>query len=404
MEQTQRSNEYVFQGVMYFFRKEKNCCRYQFTLRDAIEPELLQQALEAALEAVPYFRVRLGWEKRSAYLEPNPNPCVIYPGRQRKDIPDQTNEYLFSVSYEEKTVYFDWFHFIADGHGIAPFWTRLLEEYCHLRYGTVFAKEPILSSPAYDIKALMEQYPEQTADGDTMQQEVLQTHEGTVQPTRIRFTKQSLVQRAVECGAKPVSALMGLLCLGLAEYLQKDAIRYSYSADTRDVAGVPDARYNCVCSYQSEAKLPAGTRLADFVGIVDAALRQDIQPENKRRRMAEQMGWVYKVDQQKAPLRIKQRVFQMGEYISGVPADYWISYLGDPLMPASPELEQYIEDFQVWVLPDGASMGVEASSMKGVISLCIENKAPYPGLSAALRKAFEAEGIEVLSAEELEQV
>ncbi len=56
-----------------------------------------------------------------------------------------------------------------------------------------------------------------------------------------------------------------------------------------------------------------------------------LQPEAKLRQMAQQMSWVYKVDQQKAPLRIKQRVFQMGEYISGVSADFWLSYLVDIL-------------------------------------------------------------------------
>ncbi len=404
MEQTQRSNEYVFQGVMYFFRKEKNCCRYQFTLRDAIDPLLLQQALDAALQAAPYFQVQLVWEGRSAYLEPNTAPCPVYAGRTRRQIPEQTNGYLFSVSFEDRTVYFDWFHFIADGHGIAPFWTRVLEEYCSRRYGVTFDQAPIPSSPAYDIRAMVAQYPEQAADETTMQRDVLQTYEGKVCPTRIRFTKQSLVQRAVECGVKPVSALMALLCLGLGRYLNKDEIRYSFSADTRDVAGVPDARYNCVCSYQHAAILSDQPRLTDIVAKIDASLREDILPENKRRRMAEQMGWVYKVDQQKAPLRIKQRVFQMGEYISGVPADYWISYLGNPLMPATPELERYIEDFQVWVMPDGASMGVEASSLNGIISLCIQNKAPQTDLSAALRQAFEAEGIEVLDAVELDEV
>ena len=69
--------------------------------------------------------------------------------------------------------------------------------------------------------------------------------------------------------------------------------------------------------------------------------------------MTEQMGWVYKVDQQKAPLRIKQRVFQMGEYIGGIISDFWLSYLGNPLMPATPELAQYTTDFGVWVPPDG---------------------------------------------------
>ena len=59
MEAAQRSAEYVFQGIMYYFRREKVCPRYQFTLKDPVDPDLLQQALDAALEAAPYYRVRL---------------------------------------------------------------------------------------------------------------------------------------------------------------------------------------------------------------------------------------------------------------------------------------------------------------------------------------------------------
>ena len=70
MEAAQRSAEYVFQGIMYYFRREKVCPRYQFTLKDPVDPALLQQALDAALEAAPYYRVRLVWEKRKAFLEP----------------------------------------------------------------------------------------------------------------------------------------------------------------------------------------------------------------------------------------------------------------------------------------------------------------------------------------------
>ena len=43
MEAAQRSAEYVFQGIMYYFRREKVCPRYQFTLKDPVDPALLQQ-------------------------------------------------------------------------------------------------------------------------------------------------------------------------------------------------------------------------------------------------------------------------------------------------------------------------------------------------------------------------
>ena len=339
MEAAQRSAEYVFQGIMYYFRREKVCPRYQFTLKDPVDPALLQQALDAALEAAPYYRVRLVWEKRRAFLEPNSEPCLVYPDSVMREMPEQTNGYFFAVHCAQNTVYFDWFHFIADGHGVSPFLTRILELYCNLRYGTAFANPPIPCSPAYDIAKLVEQYPLQVMDETTMQREVVDTCEEPMHRIRIRFAKKDLVAKGVQNGVKPFCALMGLLCIALGEYLGKDTIQYSYSADTRDAMGAPNARYNCVCSFQDGVTLHEGVRLEEFVQQMDRAVKDSLTAERKRRKMADQMGWVYKVDQQKAPLRIKQRVFQMGEYISGIPADFWFSYLGNPLMPATPELE-----------------------------------------------------------------
>lgn len=203
MNESQRSTEYIFQGTMYFFRREKILCRYQFALQDAVEPALLQRALEAALSAAPYYRVQLVQEKRSFFLEPNPNPCLVYQGSAQRDIPEETNGYLFSVSCEGDTVYFDWYHFLMDGHGVSPFLTRILEQYCNLRYGTAFENTPIVCSPAYDIEAMMEKYPPHTATESTMQRDVVQTYEGRMRRTRVRLTKQSLVDRAVENGVKP---------------------------------------------------------------------------------------------------------------------------------------------------------------------------------------------------------
>ena len=69
-----------------------------------------------------------------------------------------------------------------------------------------------------------------------------------------------------------------------------------------------------------------------------------------------------------------------------------------------PELAQYITDFGVWVPPEGGSLCVEASTLNGVITLCIENKVPKAGLPGILRRVLEAEGIPVLEAQALDEV
>ena len=87
METQQRSTEYNFQGIMYFFRREKIQCRYQFSLRDAVDITLLQRALTAALASAPYYTQRLVQEKREMWLEPNTEPCLVYPGSPMRNIP-----------------------------------------------------------------------------------------------------------------------------------------------------------------------------------------------------------------------------------------------------------------------------------------------------------------------------
>ena len=75
--------------------------------------------------------------------------------------------------------------------------------------------------------------------------------------------------------------------------------------------------------------------------------------------------------------------------------------LTDKQLAAAAELTRYIEDFQTWVPADGASIGLECTSLHGIITLCVKNKVPRPGFAEALRAAFEAEGIKVLEAAEL---
>lgn len=396
MDAGQRS---VFQGIVYYYRENMVNCRYQVTLKDAVDGALLQQALDAARAKAPYYFQKPVWEKKLLHLEPSDAPCPVRQGSAKPEFPDE-NGFTVALSYEGKVVCFDWFHFLADGRGMAPFMTMVLQFYCNLRYGTAFEGRTLETDPAYDIEDILAKYPESQAAND-MQRPVVQTFEETPTCCRVRLEKAGLVDAALRCGVKPFSTLTALLCKAVRAYLDKDEVLYSYSTDARDALGVPNALYNSVASFQRKLPLTADAPLAEVAVGVDADLKENLSAERKLFRIAEQMGWVYRVYQQKASLSIKKRIFQMGEYISGFPADFWVSYLGDPFAPSSPELTRYIEDFQTWVPADGASIGLECTSLHGIITLCVKNKVPRPGFAEALRAAFEAEGIKVLEAAEL---
>ena len=399
MEPTQRD---IFQGVMYYYRENTVLCRYALTWKDEVDPQLLQRTFDEARPLAGYFFQKVVWDKRDCRIEPNDAPFVVRIGHAQPDVLGDNNDYQLACSCEGNHIYFDWFHFLADGRGGSQLMTLVLKLYCNLRYGTHFACEPLTVEPPYDIEEILAQYPESYVTND-MQKDVTQTVEQTPRCIRLRLEKQSLLDAALPLGVKPFSALMAIFCEAGRDYFGRDDLVYNYSTDARKALGTPKALFNCVASFQRPVTVTAADSLKTLAGGVDADIKTNLTKDRQLFRLAEQMGWVYQVYRQRATLKIKKRVFQMGEYISGFPSDFWVSYQGDPFVPADPELEAYVTDLQTWVPADGATIGVECITLHGVITICIENKAGRPGYAAALRKAFETEGVKVLEAVELEK-
>jgi len=397
MEPTQRD---VFQGIVYYYRENTVLCRYRLVLNDPVDPALLQQAVDAARPLAGYFFQKVVWEKREAHLEPNDAPCLVRQTDVQPRIPEETNDYQFAFGCKGRELYIDWYHFLADGRGGSRLLTLVLKLYCNLRYGTAFVCEPQKNDPPYDVEALLARYPESQVEND-MQKPVTQTSDAAPALVRVKLDKKSLVDAALALGIKPFSALVAIFCEAGRTYFGRDELVYNYSTDVRDALEAPNALFNCVASFQRSVTVKETDRLVDLAPGVDADIKQNLTKDRKRFRLAEQMGWVYQVYRQRAALKIKKRVFQMGEYISGFPSDFWVSYQGDPILPADPALEAYIQEFETWVPADGASMGVECITLHDVITICIANKTGRTGYAEALRAAFEKEGVTVLEAAEL---
>ena len=66
MDAEQRS---VFQGIVYYYRENMVNCRYQVTLKDAVDGALLQQALDAARAKASYYFQKPVWEKKLLHLD-----------------------------------------------------------------------------------------------------------------------------------------------------------------------------------------------------------------------------------------------------------------------------------------------------------------------------------------------
>lgn len=113
-----------------------NVFRLSVTLKEKIDPVLLEKALEKTLPRFPSFDVRMRNGFFWHYLEKNPygappvmpdaaNPCRRFKWKENKG-------YLFKVYYYEKSFSVEFYHAITDGYGASRFFMTLTAVYLRL--------------------------------------------------------------------------------------------------------------------------------------------------------------------------------------------------------------------------------------------------------------------------------
>ncbi len=131
-----------------------NVFRMTARLFENIVPELLQNAVERALEEMPTFRVKLHKGVFWYYFETNFNKPVVkkeytYPCSR---IDRQTNNaFLFDVTYYGKNINLDIFHAISDGTGATEFLKRIIGYYLSLLYPEKVSTCRLMSEASSDI-------------------------------------------------------------------------------------------------------------------------------------------------------------------------------------------------------------------------------------------------------------
>ncbi|MBR2046474.1 MAG: hypothetical protein IJ958_10130 [Agathobacter sp.] len=115
-----------------------NTYRISAELKEEIQPELLQEALNILLPKFNVFNVRLRMGVFWYYFEENnkPAPKVVeeelFPCRYIQ--PNKNNSYLFSVSYYKCRINLEVFHVLTDGMGGMTFLKELVYQYLRLAH------------------------------------------------------------------------------------------------------------------------------------------------------------------------------------------------------------------------------------------------------------------------------
>ena len=115
---------------MYATHRELACApRHIIRMTEQVNPELLQQAAQRALERFPQMRVGLSRDDDAYRYYFNPLPPVVLPFSDVSPYyigSKDNNGYLFTLGWKDKTIYMEYQHSLCDGHGFDQFIRAML--------------------------------------------------------------------------------------------------------------------------------------------------------------------------------------------------------------------------------------------------------------------------------------
>ncbi len=127
-----------------------NVYRISVTLREEIDPALLQQALDMVLPKIDGFNVRLRKGLFWYYFEENGKPAPrvekehTFPCRYIR--PNLNHSYLFRVSYYGMRINLEVFHVLTDGMGGINFLRELTYQYLRLKHDELRSMDDSLAA------------------------------------------------------------------------------------------------------------------------------------------------------------------------------------------------------------------------------------------------------------------
>ena len=115
--------------------KATNVFRLSVKMKEAVQADLLSEAVRAALIEMPSFSVRLRngffWYYFDMNLQkPRIRKEYTYPCSKMTKFTN--NNYLFSITYYEKMIHLEVFHALADGAGATQFLKVIIYHYLHI--------------------------------------------------------------------------------------------------------------------------------------------------------------------------------------------------------------------------------------------------------------------------------
>ncbi len=387
--------------------------RHIIRLTEAVNPDLLQKATELALIRFPQMRVGLTRGEKDYHYYFNDLPPVVLPFSDISPYymgSDDNNGYVFTVGYNDRTIYMEYQHSISDGHGFEMFIRSVLYEYLTLcghpieNDGSIRTRDTEFTlSECEDGYPLLDRA-DPSSEGHYEVTKSLRVpvenedYESNERMTELTFPYAALSLWTHSHGATPISLLYTALCFALYRtYYTDDDI------GTPVVAEIPMDLRQVVPSETTHffaALLDLPFEYDWFELPFEEACRNVRAVFDKQRAPRHAAFWgksgstrVTKghtadmaIDEKEELMRKAARDYVRRD-------SFILTNIGSFNLPAS--MEEYIEDYGA-ILPCAYQpFGILISSYKGIMKVSLAQRDDSPALADAFADELEQRGIPV---------
>ena len=123
----------LYQSEKYF----THTVRIHVRMKDEVDINVLDKAVNAAIKRYPYFAVRVTVDKDGGYiLVPNEKKIVVMPTSEKLPMigSSRINDHLLFVDYSGKDIFFNISHTMCGGRGLQPWVMTNVYEYVKEKY------------------------------------------------------------------------------------------------------------------------------------------------------------------------------------------------------------------------------------------------------------------------------
>ena len=350
-------------------KRHTNTYRFTMTMKEEVDPCLLQQALDRVYRRFPtifagfkpgVFQYSVIPTRTAPVVRPDPGVLITM---TKKEI----SECAFRIYYRGREIAYEGFHAAADGFGAVASFTTLVAEYLRLRHGLTI---PVCNTLREVDEAPREQELEDSylrhcdAKPKNLPSRYSYQLPGTytdpdVYPTTRLYSTEDILTAARKLGVSMTSMLSGIMASAVMEVQKRHSkkikpVRIMVPADLRRMFGSSTLRnfilYALPTMEPGEEKLP----LKELAHRFHTQIKDQLAPEKMLARTA------YNVRTQNAfwyrwiPLDLKRFAMRVAyKYFGESNSSITLTNLGSVALPE--EMAPHVEGLRVTLTPRAGS-------------------------------------------------